>query len=66
MIEIKTLSDLHGAERFGTCISCGTDSNEDDKMIRIYALMHHTIGGYQGTSLCLCSKCKKVLKEMLK
>jgi len=65
MIEIKTLSDLHGAERYGTCMSCGTNSDEDDKMIRIYALVHHTIGGYQGTSMCLCRRCKKVLKEML-
>ena len=66
MIEIKTLSDLQGSERYRTCMSCETNSDEDDKMIRIYALIHHTIGGYQGTSLCLCNKCKKVLKEMLK
>ena len=66
MIEVKTLSDLDGAERYGSCMSCGINSVEDDKMIRVYVLMHHTIGGYQGTSLCLCSKCKKVLKEMLK
>ena len=65
MIEIKKLSDLQGSERYGTCISCETNSDEDDKMIRIYALMRHTIGGYQGTSMCLCGRCKKVLKEML-
>ena len=66
MIEIKTLSDLKGAERYGTCLSCGTDSNEDMEMVRIYVLMHHTIGGYQSSSICLCKRCKKVLKEMLK
>lgn len=65
MIEVKKLSDLQGSERYGTCISCETNSDEDDKMIRIYALMRHTIGGYQGTSMCLCGRCKKVLKEML-
>ena len=65
MIEIKTLSDLQGSERYGTCVSCGANSEEDDKMIRIYALMRHVIGGYQGTSMCLCKKCRNVLKEML-
>lgn len=66
MIEIKTLSDLQGSERYRTCMSCETNSDEDDKMIRIYALMRHAIsGGYQGTSMCLCKKCKNALKEML-
>lgn len=66
MIEVKTLADLDGADKYGTCMSCGTNSFEDDKMIRIYALMRHTIGGYQGTAVCLCNRCKKVLKEMLR
>ena len=65
MIEIKTLSDMKGAERYGTCISCGANSDEDDKMVRIYALMHHTTGWYQGASMCLCKKCRNALKEIL-
>ena len=65
MIEVKTLSGLQGAERFGTCLSCGTNSDEDREMVRICAAMRHTIGGYQGTSICLCKKCRNVLKEML-
>lgn len=65
MIEIKNLSDMQGADRHGMCLSCGTNSDEDDKMIRIYVLTRHTIGGYQGTSVCLCKKCRNALKEML-
>ena len=65
MIEIKTLSDLKGAERYGTCMSCGEDSDKDRDMIRIHVLKHNIIGGYQGSSICLCKKCKNALKEML-
>ena len=65
MIEVITLSDMKGADRIGTCLSCGTYSDEDREMVRICVGMRHTIGGYQGATICLCKKCKNVLKEML-
>lgn len=66
MIEVKTLSDLDGADKYGTCMSCGKSSEFDKGMVRITALQKLPLGTYQGTAVCLCERCKKVLKEMLR
>ena len=38
MIKSKYLIDCNGAERFGTYASCGKNSGDDSKMIRLIFL----------------------------
>lgn len=52
MIEVKRLSLCKGGNRFGSCNSCGKNSDEDDLM-RITFITN--LG--QGTSIVLCEDC---------
>lgn len=66
MIIVRKLIKLKGAEKFGTCNSCGKTSSEDSTLIRITCSTYRN----SGTSICLCEGCANVLigalDEMLK
>lgn len=64
MIAIEYLTDCEGANKFGTCASCSKDSSEDKKMVRV-RIGHGAAGYYQGTSICLCNECRRLMREML-
>lgn len=61
MIEITRLNECINADRFGSCSLCGSYSGKDETLMRI-----KIINDNQGTSICLCSKCAKVLIDALK
>lgn len=61
MIKSKYLIDCNGAERFGTCASCGKNSGDDSKMIRLIFLYNDN----HKTSLCLCDDCKRLLYKII-
>ena len=60
MIEIKYTQDMKGAERFGTCASCGKNSKEDIRMVRVIFT-----NGASSKSICLCDKCRRLLYEKI-
>lgn len=51
MFKIEKLTACSGAERFGTCVGCEKNSNEDNGMIRICFGKNHRV------SVCLCEEC---------
>lgn len=60
MIKKQLLKDCRGAEKFGTCASCGKGSSEDEKMVRLRF-------SYQegaNSSICLCSGCLRKLASL--
>ena len=59
-IEIVYLTEQKGVEKYGNCIACKKSSKDDRDMIRI-------LFGDKGNciSVCICSECRKKLKEML-
>ena len=61
MIEIKKMSDMNGAARFGACASCGkgTDETEITKIIMYNQDSNHNI------SVDLCDFCIGCLHEAL-
>lgn len=64
MIKKQYLIDCKGLDKYGTCVSCGKNSEDDCKMTRY-------IFSYKGkhlqhiTSICLCEKCKKLFYKDL-
>ena len=58
MIKSEYLADQKGSGKFGTCASCGKDSHEDQRMIR---LMFRNDRSTQGVQICLCDECRKLL-----
>ena len=65
MIIIRKLKDLQGADRFGTCMSCGTGSEEDEEMMRV--TLQYDVGSHMnGTSFCMCSDCMKQFREHIR
>ena len=66
MIIIRKLKDLRGAERFGTCMSCGRGSADDDGMMRV--TLQFGVAGekyMQGTSFCVCAYCMKHFQQQI-
>lgn len=61
MIKIKKCSELHGAERFGSCASCGCGTAEKE----IYKLEFEVLGNNR-SSLSVCRDCLIELREMIK
>lgn len=61
MIKITRLNECNNADKFGSCNLCGAYSGEDKTLMRIKFMNDN-----QGTSVCLCSKCAKVLIDALK
>lgn len=61
MIKITKLNECNNADKFGSCNLCGVYSGEDKSLMRIKFMNDN-----QGTSICLCSKCAKVLLDALK
>ena len=61
-IKVRKLVNLKGAERFGSCNSCGQTSLEDNSLMRITFSTLET----NGTSIWLCGDCANTLTEMLK
>ena len=61
MIKIIKLNEANGSDRFGSCGLCGVYSGKDKTLMRI-----KFINDNRGTSICLCSKCAKVLLDALK
>mgnify|MGYP003322460865 CR=1 FL=1 len=57
MIKVTRLKECKGSNKFGTCNSCGVGSDIDDTLIRITTMTDNR----QGTSMCLCEKCKQLL-----
>lgn len=60
MIKIKKCSELHGAEKFGSCASCGCGSDEKE----IYKLEFEVLGNNR-SSLSLCYDCLLELRKMI-
>lgn len=60
MIKIIARSELSGAEKFGSCASCGSGS--DGK--KIFKLEFEDIYSNR-TSISLCCECMKKLKNMI-
>ena len=60
MIHVNYLMDLHGADKFGSCIACGKNGKEDQKMVRV-TFMRNNYGNQTGLVLCLCDECRKEL-----
>ena len=59
MIKISKLSDLEGAEKYGTCTVCHKNSDEDE----LYSI---TVGTENFmTSTCLCKSCAIQLNAKL-
>jgi hypothetical protein len=58
MIKVKYLADCEGANKYGTCVSCGRDSKDDPHMIRVTYTYHND---RCRTSTCLCTECRKLL-----
>ncbi len=58
MISVTYLADCKGAEKFGTCVSCGKDSKDDPQMVRVTYSYHE---GRCRTSTCLCDECRHLL-----
>ena len=61
MITIKKSSELSGANRFGTCISCGAFSEDGD----IFKITLFGASKYQGSVVCLCYQCMKELGQLI-
>lgn len=65
MIIIRRLKELRGAERFGTCMSCGAVSQEDKWMMRV--TLQYDVGGHMnGTSFCMCADCMKHFQQQIR
>lgn len=64
MIEITKLREHNNANRFGACTSCGKTPEEDKEIVRI-RFTNDNAGIRQGTSICLCSECLKILQEKI-
>ena len=65
MIIIRKLKELRGAERFGTCMSCGAVSEEDEGMMRV--TLQYDVGGHMhGISFCLCSDCMTHFQQQIR
>lgn|GEM_PF-1492359 len=62
-MKIVKLSNLSGAERFGTCAECGKNSDEAE----LYRIVTDTRAGSHTyhNSLCLCNECLNTLKKQL-
>ena len=61
-IKVRKLANLKGAERFGSCASCGQISLEDSSLMRItFSTLE-----INDTSIWLCGDCANTLIEMLK
>lgn len=65
MINVEYLADQEGANRIGSCASCGMFCEKSPKMIRLH-LGHRASGFYQGIQFCLCNNCKQWLQNELK
>lgn len=63
MIKVEKLSTLKGGSKYGTCINCGTFSEEDDAMVRITM---RAAGISMGSSICLCDECKNRMIKALR
>lgn len=61
MIKIKKCSELLGAEKFGSCVSCGCGSDEKE----MYKLEFEVLSNKR-SSLNLCYGCLIDMKEMIK
>lgn len=61
MIKNKYLIECNGAERFGTCASCGKNSGDDPKMVRLIFIHNDN----HKTSLCLCDDCRRLLYKII-
>ena len=55
MIKVEYLADQEGANRIGSCVSCGKYCEDDPKMVRVF-LGHKKTGFLQGMQICLCDK----------
>lgn len=64
MIKIQYLVDCKGADGYGTCMGCGKGSEEDKWMVRV-AISFSNHGTAQGTTFCLCDKCRTELKRWI-
>ena len=64
MIKINKLREWSNANRFGVCTSCGKTPEEDKEIVRI-RFANDNAGIRQGTSICLCSECLKILQEKI-
>ena len=58
MIKVEYLADLPGAQKFGTCVSCGKDSKDDPQMVRVTYTYNND---HCRTSNCLCNACRRLL-----
>lgn len=63
MIEVGYLVDSKGAQKFGTCASCGKGSDDDPKMVRVTYSHHDSISR---TSNCLCADCRRLLLKTIR
>jgi hypothetical protein len=64
MIKIEYLRDCTGASKFGTCMGCGKGSQDDPSMIRL-TISNNNSGHIQGTSICLCNRCRVELYHVI-
>lgn len=64
MIKVEYLADQEGANRIGSCVSCGKYCEDDPKMVRVF-LGHKKTGFLQGMQICLCDKCRRELYEKI-
>ena len=62
MIKMQYLVDCNGADRFGTCMGCGKGDKEDPWMVRIIVSFDNH-GARQGTTFCLCNKCRNEMRK---
>ena len=61
MIRVDKLNELNGAERFGSCVSCGSGSKNSTN----YRLVFGLKGMGQQSSVTLCDKCLEELGRIL-
>lgn len=61
MINITSLKDCTGAERYGTCSGCGKNSKESKDMVRIIFTHGSTM-----SHIALCKECHDELAELMR
>lgn len=61
MIKVEYLKELKGAQKFGTCNSCGKWSEKDPAMVRV----RFTVDGRFFSTIFLCDECRKLLYKTI-
>lgn len=62
MIWVEYLKELKGAQKFGTCNSCGKWSGKDPAMVRVRFVED---GQHNASTIFLCDECRKLLHKII-